>query len=168
MTDPNALYKISEQRLLVRANKDTCGYFIKYLAYILKYVEREKNSNYIITDFGLKSLDLDLKFLYKKFEGKIDGKKVTQNELSEFCLYFYNGNKICERFLHIIALYKQDTDEFKKNYPLPDCVLDDFITFEDIIVNLSGILKNVIDRYITFLGPTYKSKYHEYIKKSFL
>lgn len=167
MVEPNMLYKISEYRLLSEDNLDNDYYFIRYLAYILKYIER-KNQN-SITDFGLKSVEFNVSCIYTKFVNKSQQEeKVTQNELIKFCLYMFNANKICEQMKNVIILYKQDKNGFRKNSKLPDCVLDDFIRFEDRIHNLSIMFNKIADGYSDSLSPKHASLYNQQKTLSFL
>lgn len=167
MVEPNMLYKISEYRLLSEDNLDNDYYFIRYLAYILKYIER-KNQN-SITDFGLKSVEFNVSCIYTKFVNKSQQEeKVTQNELIKFCLYMFNANKICEKMKNVIILYKQDKNGFRKNSKLPDCVLDDFIRFEDRIHNLSIMFNKIADGYSDSLSPKHASLYNQQKTISFL
>jgi hypothetical protein len=183
MAEPNMLYKIFELRLLSEDNLDNDAYFIQYLAYILKYIERKnKNKNSIavldlkynehknsITYFGLKSVEFDVGHVYKKFVNESQKEeKVTQNELIKFCLYMSNANKICEKMENIIALYKQDKNTFRRHSKLPDCVLNDFISFEDRIHNLSILFKKIADGYSDSLSPKHTIAYNQQKTKSFL
>lgn len=160
MVEPNMLYKICENRLLSQDNLDNDYYFIRYLGYVLKYVER-KNQN-SITDFGLKSLELNITAIYTKFVNESqEEEKVTQKELIKFCLYMSNANKICEKMENIIALYKQDKNTFTRNSKLPDCVLNDFIRFEDRIHNLAIMFNKIADGYSDSLGSKHKTVYNK-------
>ena len=167
MVEPNMIYKICENRLLAVGNLDNDYYFIRYLAYILKYIERKNNNR--ITDFGLKSVEFDVAYIYTKFVNKSQQEeKVTQNELIKFCLYMYNANIICEKIKDVITLYKQDQNGFRKNSKLPDCVLDDFIRFEDRIHNLSIMFNKIADGYSVCLGSKHTSVYNQLKSRSFL
>ena len=166
MTDPNILYKISEYRLLTEyslLSEDSDYFFIQYLAYILTYIERD-----CITDFGFKTVEFNIKPIIDKFKGECTKEKVTQNDLINFCLYTSNSNKICKIFLSKISLYKLDKDVFRNNSKLPDCVLDDFIRFEDRIYNLSIIFNKVLESYSPFLGTKHKIMYNKDKHRSFL
>lgn len=163
MADLNILYKIFEYRLLFEDSLDSDYFLIKYLAYILIYIERE-----CITDFGLKSVEFNIKPIVEKFRGKYTKEKVTQKDLIYFCLYMSNSNKICNNFLIKISLYKQNKDGFKNDSKLPDCVLDDFIKFENRIYNLSTMFNKVLESYSDCLGPKHKSIYNTDKHRSFL
>jgi hypothetical protein len=166
MLQPNMLYKICENRLLSEDN-DNDYYFIQYLAYILKYIER-KNSN-PITIFGLKSVEFNIMSIYTKLVNESqEEEKVTQNELIIFCLYMSNANKICEKMENVITLYKKDKNGFRENSKLPDCVLDDFIRFEDRIHNLSIMYNKIAHLYSDSLGLKHTSVYNKKKKISFL
>jgi hypothetical protein len=183
MVEPNMLYKICENRLLSQDNLDNDYYFIRYLACILKYIGRNyKNSitvldlKYIecknknsITDFGLKSVEFDVGYIYTKFVNKSQQEeKVTQNELIKFCLYMSNANKICEKMKDVITLYKRDKNTFRLHSKLPDCVLNDFISFEDRIHNLSPLFNKIADGYSDSLSPKHTSIYNQKKTISFL
>lgn len=163
MADPNILYKIFEYRLLSESSLDSDYFFIQYLAYILTYIERD-----CITDFGFKSVEFNIKPVVEKFRGEYTKEQVTQKDLIHFCLYMSNSNKICQNFLIKISLYKQNKDEFRNDSKLPDCVLDDFIRFEDRICNLSTMFNKVVESYSDCLGPKHKSIYNTDKHRSFL
>jgi len=163
MADPNILYKIFEYRLLSEDSLDSDYFFIQYLAYILTYIERD-----CITDFGFKSVEFNIKPIVEKFRGEYTKEQVTQQDLIHFCLYMSNSNKICKNFLIKISLYKQNKDEFRNDSKLPDCVLDDFIRFEDRIYNLSTMFNKVVESYSDCLGPKHKSIYNTDKHRSFL
>lgn len=164
MVDPNLIYQISEYRMLV---EDNDYYFILYLAHILKCIETKHE---FITKFGIKSLEFDINPILYKFEIENPSKneKISQRELLQFCLYFANCNKICEKMLNKISLYKQDKAGFKKQNKLPDCVLDDFIRFEDKINYLAPLYKKVAETYDTCLQGKYQSLYNNNKNASFL
>ena len=175
MTNPNILYKIFEYRLLSEGSFDSSedsfdssedsfdsAYFIQYLAYILTYIE-----HHCITDFGLKTLEFNIKPVVEKIKGEFTKEKATQKDLTHFCLYLSNSSKICEKFLIKISLYKQNKDEFKNDSKLPDRVLDDFIRFEDRIYNLYTRFNKVSEIYSDFLGPKHKSIYNIDKQRSF-
>ena len=166
MVEPNMLYKIFQRRLLTEDNIDNDYYFIRYLAYILKYTER-KNYNRI-TYFGLKSIELNIMPIYTKLVNEFQEEKVTQNELIKFCLYMSNANKICEEMKNVITLYKQDKNGFRQNSKLPDCVLYDFIRFEDRIYKLSIMFNKIAEEYSDCLGTKHKYIYNQDKTISFL
>ena len=149
-------------RLLSEDNLNNDYFFIQYLAYILTYIEHE-----CITDFGFKTVEFNIVPILDNFKGK--GKeKVTQNDLINFCLYMSNSNKICNKILIKISLYKLDKDAFRNNSKLPDCVLNDFIRFEDRIYNMSVIFNKVLECYNPCLGTKHKMIYNKDQFKSFL
>jgi hypothetical protein len=166
MAHPNMLYKIFEYRLLSEDSEDSLDsdyFFIQYLTYILTYIDRD-----CITDFGFKSVEFNIKPVVEKFRGEYTKEQVTQQDLIDFCLYMSNSNKICNNFLIKISLYKQNKDEFRNDSKLPDCVLDDFIRFEDRICNLSTMFNKVVEIYSDCLGPKHKSIYNTDKHRSFI
>lgn len=165
MADPNMIYKISEYRMLVEDNLDNDYNFILYLAHILKCIETKHE---FITKFAIKSLQFNISPTLCKFRDEDSSEKVSQRELLHFCLYMTNCNKICDKMLNKISLYKQDKAGFKKQNKLPDCVLDDFIRFEDKINILGPIYKKVAETYDTCLQGKYQSLYNNNKNASFL
>lgn len=163
MVDPNLIYQISEYRMLV---EDNDYYFILYLAHILKHIESKQED--CITDFGIKSLEFNISPTLCKFRDEDSSEKVSQSELLQFCLYVANCNQICEKMLNKISLYKQDKDGFKNQNKLPDCVLDDFVRFEDKINILAPLYKKVAETYDTCLGLKHQSVYNKKKYASFL
>lgn len=160
MVDPNILYKIFEYRLLSEDTPDSGYFFIQYLAYILTYIDRD-----CITDFGFKSVEFNIQPILENFKSD---EAITQKDLIDFCLYMYNSNKICENFLIKISLYKQNKDGFRNDSKLPDCVLDDFIRFEDRIYHLSTRFNKIEESYTDALGPKHKAIYNTDKHRSFL
>ena len=166
MEAPNLLYRVIEYRLLTEKELNNDYYFINYLGSILDYIERDHNG--CLTEFGKMSLELNITPIYCKLTGQVESEKVSQNEMVQFCLYMSNASDVCERFKHIIKLYKENTDVFTVDSALPDCVLNDFTKYEDRVVNMTDLFKKVTDAYITCLGPKHTSVYNEEKSKSFL
>jgi hypothetical protein len=164
MTDPNLIYKISEYRMRDKDNLDTYYYFILYLAHILKCIENSIDES--ISDYGLKTLEFNIMPILYKFRGGEE--KVTQSELVQFCLYMTNCHKICNKMLKVISLYNQHTDAFKYHTKLPDCVLNDFNSFETRINNLAPKFQQIQEEYDDCLQGKYKTIYNKNKLDSFI
>lgn len=158
------LSKIVELKHLVKEDITNDFYYLQYLSLILNYLEEHNKG--LLTENGKKILDFNIGEIYQRFTDTTDKEKLSQKDLTRFCLYFMIGYAVVILFRGMVCLSKEQPKFFEL---LPTFIDEEELkTLQERADILSPQFKKILDIYTALLVPKYKKVFETERRTAFL
>jgi hypothetical protein len=158
------LAKLVLLKNLVKEDITNDFYYLQYLSTILDYLE-EHNKGFL-TETGCKILDFKIGEIYERFIDTTDKEKLSQKDLTRFCLYFMVGYASVIIFKGMVCVSKEEPKFLELLPPFVDA--EELRLLDERAELLSPQFKKVLDIYTSILHPKYKKVFETERRSAFV